>query len=72
MVDVVVVGASVAGATTAVHLARAGHSVLLLERSTAPRRKACGEGLFPAGVAELERLGVLPTLLPHAHVLDSL
>jgi len=36
--------------------------VLLIDRSTFPKRKSCGEGLFPRGVAELADLGVLPAL----------
>ena len=59
MHDVAIAGASVAGAATAIHLAQRGHSVVLLDRATFPRRKACGEGLFPAGVRELESIGVL-------------
>lgn len=62
MHDVAIAGASVAGAATAIHLARLGHSVVLLDRATFPRRKACGEGIFPAGVRELESLGVLERL----------
>jgi flavin-dependent dehydrogenase len=57
--DVVVTGGSIAGSATAIHLARRGRSVLIVERAEFPRRKTCGEGLFPYGVAELERLGVL-------------
>lgn len=62
MHDVAIAGASIAGAATAIHLARLGHSVVLLDRATFPRRKACGEGVFPAGVRELESLGVLARL----------
>jgi len=40
--DAVVVGAGVAGATIARHLAGRGHSVLLAERKTFPRYKVCG------------------------------
>jgi flavin-dependent dehydrogenase len=69
MHDVIVVGGSVAGAATAIHLAEAGRDVLLLERASFPRRKPCGEGLFPAGVAELRRLGVLDEL---AHATSEL
>ncbi len=62
MHDVAIAGASIAGAATAIHLARLGYSVVLLDRATFPRRKACGEGVFPAGVRELESLGVLARL----------
>src|SRR5690348_5504101 len=54
--DVVVVGAGPAGATTALLLARAGASVLLLDRARFPRDKACSEYLSPASTEILERL----------------
>ncbi len=71
MPEVVVVGASVAGAATAIHLARRGRDVLLLDRSEFPRRKPCGEGLFPAGVRQLRELGLLERL-DGATVIESL
>jgi menaquinone-9 beta-reductase len=71
MYDVVVVGGSLAGATTAAQLALAGRSVLLLERAKSPRRKACGEGMFPRGVRELERLGLLEEVAGHGRPLRS-
>lgn len=43
--DVVVVGAGVSGATAARLFARAGHRVLLVERSEFPRYKVCGSCL---------------------------
>ncbi|MGI8927361.1 MAG: NAD(P)/FAD-dependent oxidoreductase [Tepidiformaceae bacterium] len=58
MHDVAIAGGSLAGAATAIHLAAAGHSVVILERASFPRRKPCGEGLFPAGVRELCALGL--------------
>jgi flavin-dependent dehydrogenase len=58
MHDVVIAGASVAGAATAIHLARRGASVVVLDRARFPRPKVCGEGLFPSGVAALDDLGV--------------
>jgi menaquinone-9 beta-reductase len=54
--DAVVVGAGPAGATTALLLARAGASVLLLDRAGFPRDKACSEYLSPATTEILERL----------------
>jgi geranylgeranyl reductase family protein len=43
--DVLVVGAGPAGAATAIHLARAGATVLLADRARFPRDKPCGGGL---------------------------
>lgn len=56
--DVIVVGAGPAGASTAHHLAQNGHSVILLEKSTFPRDKVCGDGLTPGAVRELISMGV--------------
>jgi len=43
--DVIVAGSGPAGATTAYRLARAGLSVLILERDKLPRYKPCGGGI---------------------------
>ena len=56
--DVIVVGAGPGGSATANHLAKAGLSVLLLEKSEFPREKVCGDGLTPRAVRELACLGV--------------
>ena len=52
-----VVGAGPAGATTALLLARAGLSVVLVDRTRFPRDKPCAEYLSPATTEILERLG---------------
>ncbi|MVO86203.1 FAD-dependent oxidoreductase [Streptomyces sp. p1417] len=58
--DVVVVGARVAGAPTAMLLARAGYRVLLLERGRFPRDTLSTLLIHQPGCALLKRWGVLP------------
>jgi menaquinone-9 beta-reductase len=56
--DVIVVGAGPAGSTTAYYLAQTGLDVLMLEKSTFPREKVCGDGLTPRGVRALAAMGI--------------
>ncbi|MBB1256502.1 geranylgeranyl reductase family protein [Streptomyces alkaliterrae] len=56
--DVIVVGAGPAGSTTAYHLARAGLDVLLLEKTSFPREKVCGDGLTPRATKQLVAMGI--------------
>jgi menaquinone-9 beta-reductase len=56
--DVVIVGGGVAGSSLAIALGRAGHAVALFDAQIFPRDKPCGEGIMPAGVSALRRLGV--------------
>ncbi len=58
MHDVVVIGGGLAGAAAATHLSRAGRDVLLLERSSDPHDKVCGEFLSFEAQEELSHLGV--------------
>jgi menaquinone-9 beta-reductase len=57
-VDVAIAGAGPAGATLALLLGRAGLRVDVYEARRFPREKPCGEGILPAGVAVLDRLGL--------------
>jgi flavin-dependent dehydrogenase len=56
--DAIVIGGGPAGSSTSAHLARAGRSVLLLEREQFPRFHV-GESLLPYSLPLMERLGVL-------------
>jgi flavin-dependent dehydrogenase len=57
--DVVVVGARVAGAATALHLARAGHDVLIVDRVGPPADTISTHALMRSGVLSLQRANVL-------------
>lgn len=57
-VDVIIVGGGIAGSSLAVLLGRAGVQVELFEQHHFPRDKPCAEGLMPAGVEALDRLGI--------------
>jgi geranylgeranyl reductase family protein len=56
--DVIVVGAGPAGSAAAYHLANAGLDVLLLEKTSFPREKVCGDGLTPRGTKQLINMGI--------------
>lgn len=64
--DVLVVGAGPAGAAVSILLARQGYRVLLVDRATFPRAKACAEYLSPACTEFLAQLGVLDAVLAAA------
>lgn len=61
--DVVVVGARVAGAATALHLARAGHEVLVVDRAGPPADTTSTHALMRSGVLQLQRAGVLDRII---------
>ncbi len=56
--DVIVVGAGPAGSSVAYYLASAGLDVLMLEKTSFPREKICGDGLTPRAVKALTQMGV--------------
>ena len=56
--DVLVVGAGPAGSAAAAWAARAGRDVVLADAAVFPRDKACGDGLTPRAIAELDQLGL--------------
>ncbi len=56
--DVIVVGAGPSGSAAAYWMATAGLDVLLLEKTSFPRDKVCGDGLTPRGTRALVELGI--------------
>src|SRR3954468_20473809 len=56
--DVVVVGAGPAGSSAAYWLASAGLDVALVEKTSFPREKVCGDGLTPRGTRALVEMGI--------------
>jgi flavin-dependent dehydrogenase len=61
--DVVIVGGRLAGACAAVHFARSGRHVVVLDRSKFPSDQLSTHLLFPAGVDELRQMGALRGIL---------
>ena len=48
MFDCIIVGAGPAGSSAAYHLAKQGHSILVVDKADFPRTKSCGGGVSPA------------------------
>jgi geranylgeranyl reductase family protein len=69
--DVVVVGAGPAGSAAATILARAGRSVVLVDKAVFPRDKCCGDGLTTLALRELESLGLQPHTVPSWKSVDA-
>ena len=63
--DLFIAGAGPAGLSTAIAAARRGLSVVVADSHRPSIDKACGEGLMPAAVEALGRLGVDPTTTEH-------
>jgi flavin-dependent dehydrogenase len=62
-VDVVIVGARLAGCAVAAPLARTGRRVVVLDRMGFPSDQLSTHLLMPAGTSELAKLGALPRIL---------
>ncbi len=56
--DVIIVGGGLAGLTSAIDLSSSGVEVLVIEKSTYPRHKVCGEYVSNEVLPYLDRLGV--------------
>ena len=53
---VLIIGGGMAGSAWALELAKRGIPSQVIDKSTFPREKVCGEGLLPEGVSLLENL----------------
>ena len=60
--DVIIVGAGPGGSAAAITLARSGWRVLLLDKSSFPRDKVCGDMISPRSQRALRTLGCSPAL----------
>ena len=56
--DVIVVGAGPSGSSAAYWLATAGLDVIMVEKTSFPREKVCGDGLTPRGTRALIDMGI--------------
>ena len=71
--EVIVVGGGPAGSTIGSALAEAGHRVLLLDKASFPRHKACSDYVNAGGARILAELGVLDELTRlGAHRIDRM
>lgn len=70
MYDVLIVGAGPAGSAAALAARRRGASVLVLDRDTFPRDKACGDGIAPHALRVLAQLGATGLTDGYAPVLS--
>jgi flavin-dependent dehydrogenase len=64
--DAIIIGAGPAGSTAALMLAGAGWSVAVVEKSSFPRRKVCGEFISATSMPLLRELGLLNDFLQRA------
>ena len=64
MIELLVAGGGPAGLATAIRAAHAGLEAVVVERREGPVDKACGEGLMPHALRQLEALGADPAGVP--------
>ncbi|WP_220101243.1 NAD(P)/FAD-dependent oxidoreductase [Chitinophaga oryzae] len=65
---IIIIGGGLAGLTSAIHLARAGLPVSLVEKNTYPRHKVCGEYISNEVLPYLQWLGADPAVLAPADI----
>lgn len=65
--DVIVVGGGPAGSGSTMFLSRQGKRVLLLDKTTFPRDKTCGDGISGKSMKMLLELGIMPAIEKAEH-----
>lgn len=65
MAKIAVIGAGPAGCSAGYHLAKGGHQVTLIDKSSFPRDKVCGDGISLESVQALSTMGIYPQDLRH-------
>jgi menaquinone-9 beta-reductase len=66
--DAIIIGGGPSGAALAIHLARSGRVIALIEQSAAAHHKLCGDFLSHEGIAYLNSLGIDPRTLGAAPI----
>jgi len=66
--DIIIVGGGLAGLTSALHLLRAGLRVTVIEKSSFPKHKVCGEYISNEVLPYLQWLGADPAVLQPARI----
>jgi menaquinone-9 beta-reductase len=69
--DIIVVGGGPGGAIAAFTLASAGHDVVVIDKQSFPREKACGDGLSSSAVSFLCQLGLEEVLTGAQQIEDT-
>ena len=58
--DIIIIGGGLAGLVSAIHLSKAGLSVMLIEKNEYPKHKVCGEYISNEVLPYLQHLGADP------------
>lgn len=66
--QIAIIGGGLAGLTAAIHLCKAGKSVILFEKNTYPKHKVCGEFISNEVLPYFEELGLKIESLQPTHI----